>query len=145
MSEAYIGEIRLAAFGTIPRGWLQCNGQLLQVKQYGALFALLGTRFGGDGTTTFALPDFRGRVPIHSGNGTGLAPRRTGGLPPRTMGEKGGNETVPLTIKSVSSTTGSITYIDGDMPPPSNMMPFLALNFIIAIAGEFPSKNLYDL
>ena len=65
MSEAYIGEIRLAAFGVVPNGWAQCNGQLLPISQYQALFSILGTQYGGNGQTNFALPDFRGRLPLH--------------------------------------------------------------------------------
>ncbi|MBL9132630.1 MAG: tail fiber protein, partial [Verrucomicrobiaceae bacterium] len=69
MSTPYLGEIRLMSFNFAPKGWAQCNGQLLPILQNQALFSLLGTTFGGNGTTTFALPDYRGRTPIHFGNG----------------------------------------------------------------------------
>ncbi|HEX7813769.1 phage tail protein [Dyella sp.] len=73
MSDQYLGEIRMFGFPRIPTGWLACNGALLSVAQYQALFSLLGTTYGGNGVTTFALPDLRGRVPIHQGKGTGLS------------------------------------------------------------------------
>ena len=73
--EPYVGEIRMFAGNFAPRGWALCQGQLLSVSQYDALFSLLGTIYGGDGQTTFGLPDLRGRIPIHYGPGTGLTPR----------------------------------------------------------------------
>lgn len=136
MSDPYIGEIRMAAFGFTPRGWAQCNGQLLPISQNQALFALLGTYYGGDGVTIFALPDFRGRIPLYFGSIAGAK------MSTHTIGEKGGSEKVALTVKSAASTVGSTTtYIDGAAPPPDNMMPYLALNFIIATSGIFPSRD----
>ena len=79
MSEPYLGEIRIFGFNFAPRGWAQCNGQLLSIAQNSALFSLLGTYYGGDGTTTFALPDLRSRAPVYQGNGL-------------TIGESGGQE-----------------------------------------------------
>jgi len=88
MSEPFLGEIRMAGFNFAPRGWAFCNGQLMSIAQNSALFALLGTTYGGDGITTFALPNLQGRVPMHWGNGAGLTPR--------TIGETAGTETVTL-------------------------------------------------
>lgn len=88
MSEYFIGEIRLFAFNFPPRGWATCSGQILSIAQNTALFSLLGTTYGGNGQTTFALPDLRGRVPIHFGQGPGLSLR--------TQGELGGTPTVTL-------------------------------------------------
>lgn len=88
--DQFIGEIRYVAFNFAPKGWATCNGQLLQISQNLALFDLLGTTFGGDGKTTFALPDMRGRVPVGTGQGPGLTDR--------TIGEKGGLESVTLTV-----------------------------------------------
>ena len=89
MSEAFVGEIRMFAGNFAPRGWAYCDGQLLAVNQNDALFSLLGTIYGGDGRTTFGLPDLRGRIPIHQGTGPGLSPRR--------LGEKAGTETATVT------------------------------------------------
>lgn len=91
--DSYIGEIRIFAGRFAPRGWALCNGQLLPVQQYTALFSLLGTRYGGDGRTTFALPDLRGRAPMHAGNGNGLTPR--------SVGEKGGSPAVTLLMNEM--------------------------------------------
>lgn len=88
MSEAFIGEIRMFAGNFAPRGWAFCQGQLLSIAQNTALFSLLGTTYGGNGQTTFALPDLRGRLPMQPGQGPGLSPR--------TLGEQGGSETVTL-------------------------------------------------
>lgn len=90
MSTPYIGEIRMFAFGTrgAPNGWQACDGSLLPISEYDALFALIGTTYGGDGQTTFAAPDLRGRVPIHQGNGPGLGNY--------VIGQRAGTETVTL-------------------------------------------------
>ena len=88
MSDQYVGEIRPTAFNFAPYGWALCQGQLLPISQYVALFSLLGTNFGGNGTSTFGLPDLRGRVGIGIGNGIGLSPY--------VMGEDGGSEAVSL-------------------------------------------------
>lgn len=88
MSTPFLGEIRLFAFSRVPAGWLACDGSQQPISQYDALFALLGTTFGGDGVNTFAMPDMRGQVPLHQGNG--------GGLTPRLLGEVGGSEAVTL-------------------------------------------------
>lgn len=89
MSEPFIAEIRIFAGSFSPRGWAFCNGQLLPIAQNTALFSLTGTTYGGDGRSTFALPDLRGRAPLHAGQGPGLTDRR--------LGEKGGAATVTLT------------------------------------------------
>jgi len=88
MAEAFLGEIRMVGFTYAPRGWAFCNGQLLPISQNNALFALLGTTYGGDGQYTFGLPDFRGRVPIHPGQSPGTSNRQ--------LGEQGGVENVTL-------------------------------------------------
>ena len=93
MSEPYLGEIRLVGFNYEPEGWAFCDGRLLPIAQYDALFALIGTTYGGDGQTTFALPDLRGRTPIHMGQGNGLSNR--------TIGQNGGAETVTLSMNEL--------------------------------------------
>jgi microcystin-dependent protein len=95
MADPYIGEIKMFAGNFAPRGWALCDGQLLNISQYDALYSLLGTTYGGDGRTTFGLPDLRGRVPIHVGTGPGLTPR--------TQGQRGGAETVPVTLPQLPS------------------------------------------
>jgi len=107
--DPFLGEIRMAGFNYAPNGWLLCNGQLLPISQYSALFSLLGTQYGGDGVQTFALPNLQGRVPIHQGNGAGLSPY--------TMGASGGTENVTLIatqmpahnhLMGVSNQTGAV-------------------------------------
>lgn len=95
MSEPFVGEIRMFGGNFAPRGWAFCAGQLLAVSQNDALFSLLGTIYGGDGRTTFGLPDMRGRIPLHAGSGPGLSPRR--------LGAKSGNENVTLTTNQLAS------------------------------------------
>lgn len=95
MSEPFVGEIRMFAGNFAPRGWAFCDGQLISVSQNDALFSLLGTIYGGDGRTTFGLPDLRGRLPLHRGNGPGLSERR--------IGSKGGTEKVTLTVNQLPS------------------------------------------
>jgi len=93
MSTPYLGEIRLFSYNFAPAGWADCDGQLLAIAQNEALFALLGTTYGGDGQTTFGLPDLRGRVPLHQGHGVGMSPR--------VMGQTGGKESVALTSAQI--------------------------------------------
>ncbi|MCP4303296.1 MAG: phage tail protein [bacterium] len=95
MSEPFVGEIRMFAGNFAPRGWSFCDGQLLAVSQNDALFSLLGTIYGGDGRTTFGLPDMRGRIPIHAGGGPGLSNR--------SLGSKGGTEKETLTVNQLPS------------------------------------------
>ena len=97
MSEPFVGEIRMFAGNFAPRGWSFCDGQLLAVSQNDALFSLLGTIYGGDGRTTFGLPDLRGRIPVHAGSGPGLSPRR--------LGAKSGAEKVTITVNELPSHT----------------------------------------
>jgi microcystin-dependent protein len=97
MSEPFVGEVRMFAGNFAPRGWAFCDGQLLAVSQNDALFSLLGTIYGGDGRTTFGLPDMRGRIPLHQGHGPGLSERR--------LGSKGGAENETLTTNQLASHT----------------------------------------
>lgn len=97
MSEPFVGEIRLFAGNFAPQNWAFCDGQLLAVSSNDALFSLLGTMYGGDGRTTFGLPDLRGRVPIHAGQGPGLTPR--------SVGQAGGSEQVTLSPANLPSHT----------------------------------------
>lgn len=166
MAEPFLSEIRIMSFVFAPKGWALCNGQLLPINQNQALFALLGTTYGGNGQTTFALPNLRGRVPIHMGNG-------------HTLGEAAGSTSVTVNIQQLpthihglqasSNSTGtssdptnaflapvntgyaaasnlttlepsSVTSVGGSQPH-NNMMPYLVLNFIIALQGIFPSRN----
>lgn len=173
MSEPFVGEIRMFAGNFAPRGWAFCDGQLLAVSQNDALFSLLGTIYGGDGRTTFGLPDLRGRIPIHAGQGPGLSSRR--------LGAKGGAEKVTLTANQLPSHTHTFNAVrtpgTETAPPasgtlaqsvgydlyvpfgaPTNMasstvssiggssshineMPFLCINFIIALVGIYPSRH----
>ncbi|SRR5690606_655654 len=127
MAESFIGEIRMFGGNFAPRGWAFCSGQVLSISQNDALFTLLGTTFGGNGETTFALPDLRGRIPIHAGTGPGLSPR--------TLGEAAGTETVTLTQAQLPSHShllmGSTTAATG-----------------VSAAGMVPGQNtgeiLYD-
>jgi microcystin-dependent protein len=166
MSEPFLSEIKIMSFNFPPKGWALCNGQLLPINQNQALFALLGTTYGGNGQTTFGLPNLRGRVPIHFGNGHDLG--ETAGstsvtvniqqLPPHThlvqatnnaansddatnnvLGQAGQNVYAafaagnPMGPQAVTSVGGS--------QPHNNMMPYLVLNFCIALQGIFPSRN----
>ncbi len=94
MSQPYVGEIRLAGFNFAPSGWLFCDGSLLPIAQYDTLFQLIGTTYGGNGQTTFALPDLRGRVPIHQGLGAGLSNALV-------IGQTGGAESVRLSVNQI--------------------------------------------
>ncbi|MCG8428086.1 MAG: tail fiber protein [Chromatiales bacterium] len=117
MSEPFVGEIRMFAGNFAPRGWAFCDGQLLAVSQNDALFSLLGTIYGGDGRTTFGLPDMRGRVPIHAGSGPGLSPRR--------LGAKAGAEKVTLTVNQLPSHTHNLqasTTLANDSEPAGNVL-----------------------
>lgn len=166
MSEPFLSEIKIVSFNFAPKGWALCNGQLLPINQNQALFALLGTTYGGNGQTNFALPNVRGRVPIHMGNG-------------HTLGEAAGSTAVTVNIQQLPTHThplngtivaatldtptnnlvaktsinsfggpaslgalaaGTVTNVGGSQPH-NNMMPYLVLNFIIALQGIFPSRN----
>lgn len=138
MAEPFIGEIRMVGFNFAPAGWAFCNGQLLPLSQNTALFSLLGTTYGGDGRTTFALPDFRSRGPIHFGQGPGLSLRE--------LGEMGGEEASALPRGSVeipqSPTNPTVlAYAPGGQPV-NSMEPFLVVNFIICLNGSFPGHSM---
>ena len=168
MAEPFLGEIRLMSFSFAPRGWALCNGQLLPINQNQALFSLLGTTFGGDGRVNYALPDLRGRTPIHVGSS-------------HTLGERGGEQAHTISIAELpthvhaanassnlatTSTPTNLTVLGKSTPqnlygnggnlvamsPGAigntggsqahlNMQPFLTLTFSIALQGIFPSAN----
>lgn len=106
MSEPFIGEIRMVGFNFAPRGWAFCNGQILSIAQNTALFSLLGTTYGGNGQTTFALPDLRGRIPMHWGQGAGLTPR--------VLGEVSGSENVTLLTTQIPAHTHLLNASSAD-------------------------------
>jgi microcystin-dependent protein len=169
MSIQYLSELRLVSFGVIPKGWAQANGQSLPINQNNALFALLGTTYGGNGQTNFNLPNLLGRAPIHAGNGY-------------TLGQNGGEASHTLTVPEtplhlhtlqgingaftvnagpannlLSNTTGNLGIygppnnleymfpadigIAGGSQPHPNQSPFLVMTWLIALTGIFPSQN----
>jgi len=169
MSQPYVGEIRMFGGNFAPAGWMFCEGQLLPISEFETLFNLIGTTYGGDGQSTFALPDLRGRLPVHQGNGF-------------TLAETGGVETVTLTVSQIpahshpflasqnlasgSSPSGevpakasnaAITPYGTDTPlttlgpssigstggsqPHDNFQPYLCIDFIISMFGVFPSQT----
>jgi microcystin-dependent protein len=167
MAQPYVGEIRMFAGNFAPAGWMFCEGQLLPISEYETLFNLIGTTYGGDGQSTFALPDLRGRVPIHQGNGF-------------TLAETGGVEDVTLTVSQIpahshpclastnagnaASVLGNVTAQNasvtiyraqppneamdpravgstGGSQPHSNFQPYLCVDFIISLFGIFPSQT----
>lgn len=168
MAEQFISEIRIFAGNYPPAGWAFCNGQLLLITQHQTLFKLIGTTYGGNGTTNFAVPNLGGRVPMHFGTGPGLTPR--------VRGETGGTEAVTLTSQQIPSHThqliastaaGNATnpqnnliadgpafaYLEaapdtslspvaaapvGGSQPHENRMPYLVVSFIIALTGVIP-------
>jgi len=166
MAEPFLSEIRLMSFGFAPKGWALCDGQLLPINQNQALFSLLGTTFGGDGRANFALPDLRGRVPIHVGSSHPLGERggeqahtlSSAELPTHTHGlavstsATGGNASpanrvigggsnayhTPSNLTSMHP--ASVANVGGSQPH-LNMQPFLTINFSIALQGIFPSTT----
>ncbi len=165
MAEPFLAEIRLMSFAFPPKGWALCDGQLLPINQNQALFSLLGTTFGGNGQTNFALPDLRGRTPLHVGSG-------------HTLGERGGEQAHTLSISEIpthahvanaSTTNGNSAFAIGNVLAAAgnlyaapnnltsilpntianiggsqahlNMQPFLTLSFCIALQGIFPSPT----
>jgi len=167
MSQPFIGEIRMFAGNFAPFGWAFCNGALMDISQNDALFTLIGTTYGGDGQTTFALPDLQSRVPIHVGPGFALA--QTGGVETVTLttNQIPAHSHVPQANMNAGTQTGpggsvwansSLGQFDNTNPPDSimavgalglaggsqphdNMVPFLVVNFIISLFGVFPSQT----
>lgn len=164
-TEPFLGEIAMVSFNFAPKGWALCNGQLLPINQYQALFALLGTTYGGDGRVNFALPDLRGRTPLHVGNGHTLGERAgsashilsTGQLPTHvhSFGSSDyGTSVSPVNNVPARHNISSPVYEGGTAAmnaqnmrnvgggqPHENMPPYLVLNFIIALQGIFPSSS----
>jgi microcystin-dependent protein len=169
MSEPFLAEIRILSFGFAPKGWALCNGQLLPINQNQALFALLGTTNGGNGQTTFALPDLRGRAPLHFGTETALGERAGAEsvalaapeLPVHSHGVLADAEVATTSLPaaallakkprfgaSIYAAPQSLVELRGDAVataggglPHENMQPFATLNFVIALQGIFPSQN----
>jgi microcystin-dependent protein len=134
MSNPFLAEIRLFAGNFNPRGWALTNGQILPISQNTALFSLLGTTYGGNGQTNFALPNFQGRMPVHQGQGPGLSQR--------ILGEQGGTESVSFSSLSLpSAPSPAVSASVSFRPQVQTTSPFLVLNFIIALQGIFPSRN----
>jgi microcystin-dependent protein len=130
MSDAMMGEIRMFAGNFAPRGWALCNGQLLSINQYSALFSILGTTYGGDGRTTFGLPDLRGRSPVHAGQGPGL--------PIWNLGAASGPPQHEL--PAASATTGAGMTAPATAGTIPTVSPSLAVHFIIALEGFYPPR-----
>ena len=158
MAQPYVGEIRMFAGNFAPAGWLFCEGQLLPISENETLFQLIGTTYGGDGESTFGLPDLQGRIPLHQGNGFILA-------------ETGGAEEITLTVQQIpahshpvlgttdlattndptnhllAQSTGSTIFPYGTDQPPTtlhpntNFQPYLCVDFIISLFGIFPSPT----
>jgi microcystin-dependent protein len=170
MSEPFIGEVRLMSFGYPPKSWAVCNGQLLPINQNLALFSLLGTQYGGNGSTTFALPDLRGRQAVHSPGGGSVG--QSGGevshtltvseifphshavtsstaTPPGTNIDPTNSvvATAPLNLYGPFTTANAVGMDPGMILPAGgstgheNRQPYLVLNFCIALQGIFPSRN----
>jgi microcystin-dependent protein len=165
MSSPFLSEIRIMTFNFAPKGWAQCNGQLLPINQNQALFSLLGTTYGGDGRINFALPNLQGRVPIHMGNGFVLGERGgesahtlliselpahnhvpAGSSSNASLSNPAGNLWAPQSSSAYAPTYNSnlnpacISAVGGSQPH-DNMSPYLVLNFCIALQGIFPSQT----
>jgi microcystin-dependent protein len=167
MAQPYVGEIRMFAGNFAPAGWMFCEGQLLPISENETLFQLIGTTYGGDGQVTFALPDLRGRIPIHQGNGFILA--ETGGAEEITLttsqipahshpmlGSNNGANTGNPSENVYAVTSGFDIYFDGNddstlatgalgsiggSQPHNNFQPYLCVDFIISLFGIFPSPT----
>ena len=131
--EPFIGQIMMFGGNFAPRGWAFCDGQLLPISQNDALFSLLGTTYGGDGRTTFGLPDLRGRAPIHAGNGPGLTPRQ--------LGERGGSETETLSVGQMPSHSHDVT-VQGTSAAPNSDSPANAQMATLPTRG--PNRPIYN-
>jgi microcystin-dependent protein len=168
VAEPFLSEIRIMSFGFPPKGWAECNGQLLPINQNQALFALLGTTYGGNGQTNFALPNLEGRTPVHAGAGFTLgqaagepahtlvsaempqhthtlagSTSATGGTASPNNAYLGGGNNVyaaPGAGTTTPLTAASVSSVGGGQAH-LNLQPFLALNFCIALQGIFPSQN----
>lgn len=171
MAEPFLGQITMFAGNFAPLGWAFCAGQLLQISENEALYSLLGTTYGGDGVESFALPDLRGRAPVHRGQGPGLSNRTIGEaggvesatltsdqLPPHThtlvaRGAPGGSATPQAStparalvslygaLPSDANMSASAIGTAGGGQPHDNMQPYLCVNFIIALQGIYPSQS----
>lgn len=153
MADPFVGEIRAIPFNFAPKGWALCNGQLLPLSQNTALFSLLGTTYGGNGTTNFALPNLQARTPIHAGQGPGLSPfdlGQEGGLAEVTLLEAQipahrhtaiGPATTNRPAAGAFPTDGGVYGPVGSAQPHGNMPPYLTLYFIIALQGVFPPRT----
>jgi microcystin-dependent protein len=167
MAQPYVGEIRMFAGNFAPAGWMFCEGQLLPISENETLFQLIGTTYGGDGESTFALPDLRGRIPIHQGNGFILA--ETGGAEEITLtvnqipahshpmlGSTNVSQDTSPSGKVVGQSGSALLYIQdttdsnmsplavlpvGGSQPHTNFQPYLCINFIISLFGIFPSPT----
>jgi microcystin-dependent protein len=138
--EGMIGEVRLFAGNFAPRGWAKCEGQLLPISSYSALFSILGTTYGGDGRTTFALPDLRGRAAIGPGNGPGLSNVNLGSK----LGQESAQvkaQTIYTPTKQVAENRNFLTKQVGNPTTIDLQQPSLAVNYIICLQGVFPSRN----
>jgi microcystin-dependent protein len=134
MSDPFLGEIRLFAGNFSPRGWSLTYGQILPISQNTALFSLLGTFYGGNGTSNFALPNFQSRMPVHQGQGVGLSPY--------VVGQQGGAESISFSSLSLpSAPSPAISASVSFRPQVQTVSPFLVLTFIIAMQGVFPARN----
>jgi microcystin-dependent protein len=165
MSEPFVAEIKVVSFGFAPKGWALCNGQTLAINQNQALFSLLGTTYGGNGITTFQLPNLQARMPIHQGSGYEMG--NLGGqswhtlivpeIPAHNHGAVGVSTTASTDVATNNSwaasqqnpyaaspntslAPGALGQTGGSQPH-NNMAPYLVLNFIIALQGIFPSRN----
>lgn len=165
MIEPYLGQIQAVAFGYAPRGWAECNGQLLQINQNQALFAILGTRYGGNGQTTFALPDLRGRVPIHVSPTIPLGTSQGAENHTLTVNEMPAHNHMAMADSNAANQSSPVGHVwatevaeaygtdhDGAMnttalgsaggsQPHSNMQPYAVVKYCIALQGIFPSQN----
>lgn len=167
MAQPYVGEIRMFAGNFAPAGWMFCEGQLLPISENETLFQLIGTTYGGDGESTFALPDLRGRLPLHQGNGLILA--ETGGAeeitltvnqipahshpllasadPASTLNPGGGVLGTPLTATPFFAASPNLALAPeavsavGGSQPHTNFQPYLCVDFIISLFGIFPSPT----
>lgn len=134
MSNPFLAEIRIVGWNFAARGWALANGQTIPISQNQALFAILGTNYGGNGTTNFLLPNLQGRIPMHAGQGAGLTAR--------ILGSYGGVESVTQqTVQIPQSPVSPVSAHIGYQPHLATVSPFLVLNFIIAMQGIFPSRN----